>query len=137
MSEVTRRCQELLPVIQAGAEGKAIEASLVPGEALFPWKEVAGDTLAHVLGHYRLRIKPDPKYRPFTIEEALQHVGREVAWVGNGTRRFQLSRIAGITKRDETACVLYESGGFDYFDGLLASYRFTDDDSRCGVLVSN
>ena len=54
--------KELLPIIQAFAEGKTIEYRELGGE----WKEARTPTWSSRLFY---RIKPEPKYRPFKTQE--------------------------------------------------------------------
>ena len=60
--------KEILPIIQAFAEGKTIEYRGLGGE----WKAAHTPTWS---SHLFYRIKPEPKYRPFkTQEECLQEM---------------------------------------------------------------
>ena len=60
--------KELLPIMQAFAEGKTIEYREHDGE----WKEAHTPTWSSRLFY---RIKPEPKYRPFkSQEECLQEM---------------------------------------------------------------
>ena len=54
--------KELLPIIQAFAEGKTIEYRGLGGE----WKAAHTPTWS---SHLFYRIKPEPKYRPFKTKE--------------------------------------------------------------------
>lgn len=57
------RAKELLPIIQAFAEGKKIEMALFDGDgALSEWSDVFFPTWRDDRDY---RIKPEPKYRPF------------------------------------------------------------------------
>lgn len=70
------RAKELLPIIQAFAEGKKVEMALFDGYgALSEWSDVFSPTWSD---NYIYRIKPEPKYRPFKdakecIEEMKKH----------------------------------------------------------------
>ena len=60
--------KEILPIIQAFAEGKTIEYRGLGGE----WKAAHTPTWS---SHLFYRIKPEPKYRPFkSQEECLQEM---------------------------------------------------------------
>ena len=60
--------KDLLPIIQAFAEGKTIEYRGLGGE----WKAAHTPTWS---SHLFYRIKPEPKYRPFkSQEECLQEM---------------------------------------------------------------
>lgn len=54
--------KELLPIMQAYAEGKTIEFRACDGE----WKVTNTPTWS---SHLFYRIKPEPKYRPFKTQE--------------------------------------------------------------------
>ena len=61
------RAKELLPIIQAFADGKKIEMALFDGDgALSEWSDVFFPTWSD---DYIYRIKPEPKYRPFKDAE--------------------------------------------------------------------
>ena len=61
--------KEMLPIIQAFAEGKTIEFFNHEGK----WQEVVDAEFAYATSRYR--IKPEPKYRPFkNAEECWQEM---------------------------------------------------------------
>lgn len=56
--------KEMLPIIQAWAEGKPIQHKTDSG----PWSDITKDLYVH--NHPSLyRIKPEPEYRPFKNQE--------------------------------------------------------------------
>lgn len=58
--------KELLPIIQAYAEGKTIQYKNSEGE----WKDVAfEENLSFIDAPSKYRIKPEPTYRPFKNKE--------------------------------------------------------------------
>ena len=60
------RAKELLPVIQAYAEGKTIQASITNG----CWDDIEqANWGSSINDHVRYRIKPEPKLRPWKPEE--------------------------------------------------------------------
>ena len=59
-----KNAKELLPIIQAFAEGKSIQRINSLGE----WSDVTGDVLFYYNPEY-YRIKPEPEYRPFKNQE--------------------------------------------------------------------
>lgn len=59
--------KQLLPIIQAFAEGKDIEFRPVTHSGYGGWSEAIDPTF-HAVGQYR--IKPEPKLRPWKPEEA-------------------------------------------------------------------
>lgn len=59
--------KELLPIIQAFAEGKTIQVK-VTDNRWYDWKNKT-DELNFESGHQNYRIKSEPKYRPFKTQE--------------------------------------------------------------------
>lgn len=59
--------KELLPIIQAYAEGKSIEFSSIT-DVSKAWREVTDFPLG-MIDSFKFRIKPEPKYRPFANSE--------------------------------------------------------------------
>ena len=59
-----KNAKELLPIIQAFAEGKSIQRINSLGE----WSDVTGDVLFYC-NPEDYRIKPEPEYRPFKAQE--------------------------------------------------------------------
>lgn len=57
--------KELLPIMQAFAEGKAIQFRCKSGE----WVEIRNDEIDFALSPNDYRIKPTTKYRPFKSQE--------------------------------------------------------------------
>lgn len=61
------RAKELLPIIQAFAEGKKVEMALFDNDgAISEWADVH---FPKWLDNHIYRIKPEPKYRPFEDAE--------------------------------------------------------------------
>ena len=103
--------KELLPIIQAYAEGKTIQ---------FRERDIEEPSFDGHLNEYR--IKPEPKYRPFKSQEECwneMHKHPDFGWgLNNFGEYVNLSRISndGIyTKGD----------GFD-LNKALKGFRFTD-----------
>lgn len=75
-----QEAKELLPIIQAYAEGKVIQ---VKDNNI--WKDVdANHNCVFLPDSYEYRIKPEPKYRPFeTMEECWQEMQKHqpFGWV--------------------------------------------------------
>ena len=69
--------KELLPIIQAYAEGKDIEI-------FFDNKWITGTNLDFTLSPGNYRIKPEPKYRPFKTKEECwgeMHCHSDFGWL--------------------------------------------------------
>lgn len=126
------RCKDLLPLIQAGAEGKVIQACF-PSHAPFPrWIDVSSPVYQFDPAR-QYRIKPVPKIRPFTAVEAAEHIGRVFTLSPSGIHRW---KIVGVEENHVTYQVQDSSpSGRTPFDFLAVSCVFEDDGSPCGVLV--
>ena len=61
------QAKELLPIIQAYAEGKSIEFSSIT-DVSKAWREVTDFPLG-MIDSFKFRIKPETKYRPFANAE--------------------------------------------------------------------
>ena len=112
--------KELLPIIQAWAEGKSIQYQTDSGS----WSDITKDL--YPCNHPSLyRIKPEPKYRPFKTkgecwEEMLKH--QPFGWIkDNDTKRLRNSDSFGNSSID-IKC----NGSTLYFDVVLNVYTFAD-----------
>ena len=91
--------KELLPIIQAFAEGKTIQVRINNDSS---WTDLL-DTKLEISNLYEYRIKPEPKYRPFKTkeecwEEMLKH--QPFGWIkSNGNDLYSIASIncEGIT----------------------------------------
>ena len=93
--------KELLPIIQAFAEGKPIQDKI---EGVTDWVDTDEINLEYEGQRIKHRIKPEPKYRPFNSqeecwEEMLKH--QPFGWIKriNGNDLFRISSVncGGIT----------------------------------------
>jgi len=128
MTPLQKRCQELLPVIQAGAEGKVIE---------YMWgrepRALGEDRVAiQFLEGATYRIKPEPRYRPFTHQELAGQIGSKIRTKG---RVGDCHVLWGLTGDER---VLIRGGWFEIrgFQDLLSNWEFTDG-TPCGVLLTD
>lgn len=64
MGMTRENAKELLPIIQAFAEGKEIQFYTCG-----KWRDMGLPTMVFRLPPEHYRVKPEPKYRPFTFEE--------------------------------------------------------------------
>ena len=107
----------LLPIIQAFAEGKAIQFRCKTGE----WLNILSE-FDFTLSPDDYRIKPEPKYRPFKSQEECweeMHQHPDFGWV--------------VTKNCKVMCHIssvYNALLIDYvgysFDEMYQKYEFTD-----------
>lgn len=110
--------KELLPVLQAYAEGKKIQ--YVNSEGRVSDKETMFDDVSYA---FRYRIKPEPKYRPFkNIEECWTEMQKHqpFGWLINSYGRFE---ITGIKKEGVCFGVPNNFHGYEY---LFTDYLFAD-----------
>lgn len=117
--------KELLPIMQAFAEGKSIQMRTKNR----PWFDVLDDKL-EIGKIFEYRIKPEPKYRPFkTKEECWQemHKHPDFGWVkGNATGEYkQVICISGY-KTELIFNVFYGSPAYHSSKMMFSSYTFTD-----------
>ena len=110
--------KELLPIIQAWAEGKSIQYQTDSGS----WGDITKDL--YPCNHPSLyRIKPEPKFRPFKTkeecwEEMLKH--QPFGWIkNNDTKRLRNIDSIGNSSIDIKGSTLY-------FDVVLNVYTFAD-----------
>ena len=115
------QAKELLPIIQAFAEGKTIEirsnSKYNPGE----WIETA--TLTFDIKYYEYRIKPEPMYRPFKdAEECWQEMQKHqpFGWIKASHGYFN---IIGIM--DDKINFGTEDNWLNY-EYMFKMYKFID-----------
>ncbi len=131
LKTMKERCQELLPVIQGGAEGKVIQRHC-PDEV---WWTDCGPNAPVFDQESTYRVKPEPKYRPFTAYELIPHIGRTAYYFPIASQphtKAYVIKAAGDRK------VYYEGDGdnmWDVYSTFLQWYRF-EDGTPCGVLVN-
>lgn len=113
-----QEAKELLPIIQAFAEGKPIEVFINN-----QWMDLPEDVdLRPMIGEYR--IKPTPKYRPFKNAEEcwaemLKH--QPFGWV-----KYKTDDVYSfICKVEEDRCY-FAVNVYWAFDTILEKYTFAD-----------
>ena len=113
-----KEIKELLPILQAFAEGKTIEYSN-QGE---PWVETDCPLWR---SNCEYRIKPEPKYRPFQSQEEcwnemLKH--QPFGWI----RSIHNQRLRNIDSIGHTTYSIDINNSVMYFDAAFNEYKFTD-----------
>ena len=117
--------KELLPIIQAFAEGKTIEYRELGGE----WKEARTPTWSSRLFY---RIKPESKYRPFRTrrecwDEMLKH--QPFGWLKSKENEFCIS-IGEVSWKEgygDVVITFYTSKPFSlYSNAAYREYTFAD-----------
>ena len=118
------QAKELMPIMQAFAEGKTIQF-LVLTETEECWKDLQCDKDIKFNCHFsRYRIKPELKYRPFkNAEECWQEMLKHqpFGWLKcSENNRFVISAI-----RNEGVCI---NGGqyCSYYVSVFDKYKFAD-----------
>lgn len=113
-----QQAKELLPIIQAFAEGKTIQV-----QEDIDWCYL-GNEIDFNLSPQRYRIKPEPKYRPFENkeecwQEMLKH--QPFGW----TKSISEKRFYFISKIDDNGCFFSNNDNVS-FKTLFASDTFAD-----------
>ena len=121
------QAKELLPIIQAYAEGKAIESRCIKGDKSL-WYDDEDPSFDDDIEY---RIKPEQKYRPFKDaeecwQEMLKH--KPFGWV-----KSTLFKDFALVKRVTTLYVEINRDIIDYKDAL-EKFTFADD-NNFGVKV--
>ena len=121
------QAKALLPIIQAYAEGKAIESRCIKGDTSL-WYD---DKDPSFDDDFEYRIKPEPKFRPFKdAEECWQEMQKHqpFGWV-----KSTLFKDLDLVKRVTTLYVEINRDIIDYKDAL-DKFTFADD-TNFGVKV--
>ena len=123
-----KEAKELMPIIQAFAEGKTIQYydSLID---IADWEDCENPNFENLT--YKFRIKPEPTYRPFKDaeecwQEMLKH--KPFGWV-----KSTLFKDLDLVKRVTTLYVEINRDIIDYKDAL-EKFTFADD-NNFGVKV--
>ena len=122
-----KEAKELMPIIQAFAEGKAIESRCIKGYKSL-WYDDEDPSFDDDLEY---RIKPEPTYRPFKdAEECWQEMQKHqpFGWV-----KSTLFKDLDLVKRVTTLYVEINRDIIDYKDAL-EKFTFADD-NNFGVKV--
>lgn len=119
--------KELLPIIQAFAEGKQIQDKI---EGVTGWVDTDEINFEYEGQKIKHRIKPEPKYRPFKSQEECwneMHKHSDFGWIkGNVTGEYrQVIRV--FSCKTELIFNLSYNSPMDYSPEMMFSgYTFTD-----------
>ena len=94
--------KELLPVIQALAEGKAIQDKI---EGLTDWCDTDEINLEYNGQKIIHRIKPEPKYRPFkSVEECWHEMQNHhpFGWIKRNGKYVNITLVSGESSYDDS-----------------------------------
>ena len=116
-----QQAKELLPIIQAFAEGKTIQIKALDGL----WHDDKGDDIRFYAKPKNYRIKPVQKYRPFKNkkecwEEMLKH--QPFGWVKDMSRMYNIITIRedGIIVNTDVSNTWYD------FESSIHFLKFID-----------
>lgn len=128
-----QQVKELLPIIQAYAEGKQIEIKTKEGKS---WSTLEEDDIQYLdFKKCDFRIKPGPKYRPFKdTKECWQEMQRHqpFGWLKDKNKDSELRNIQALTEEMLTiADGVYLRGirlidEYHIFEDAIKEYTFAD-----------
>lgn len=116
------QAKELLPIIQAFAEGKTIQV-----QEDIDWCYL-GDDADFNLNPLRYRIKSEPKYRPFeNAEECWQEMQKHqpFGWIKDKGDGYNVM-ITKVNDDEKTDNMSINGNGSWTFDGIMDYYTFAD-----------
>lgn len=128
-----QQVKELLPIIQAYAEGKQIEIKTKEGKS---WSTLEEDDIQYLdFKKCDFRIKPEPKYRHFkNAEECWQEMQKHqpFGWLKDKNKDSELRNIQALT--DEMLTIadgVYFHGirlidEYHIFEEAIEEYTFAD-----------
>ena len=121
--------KDLMPIIQAFAEGKTIQRINSLGE----WSDVTGDVLFNC-NPEDYRIKPEPYYRPFKNQEECwneMHKHPDFGWIKSNVTgeckqivriyNYKTELVFNIFSMSLNNCACYSP------ETIFINYTFTDD----------
>ena len=110
--------KELLPILKAFAEGKAIEFRTIEGT----WEELPDPLFQNP---YKYRIKPEPRYRPFKNQEECwkeMQKHQPFGWIRNNDTQC-LCNIGSIGRNNYGVVI---DNSILYFDLAFNTCNFVD-----------
>ena len=118
-----KNAKELLPIIQAFAEGKSIQRINSLGE----WSDVTGDVLFYC-NPEDYRIKPEPEYRPFKAQEEcwqemMKH--QQFGWL-KSIRKQEKVHIGRVFEVKDYVLITLSINGILYNINNDSSYFFNE-----------
>ena len=119
-----KELKELLPIMQAYAEGKTIQCNFGDG-----WRDADIDLSLGDISKFR--IKPEPKYRPFkTTEECWQEMLKHqpLGWIKQKENKEEIVHIGSIFEGPNTFLItLSIDDGYNVPSSyLFSAYTFAD-----------
>lgn len=118
--------KELLPIIQAYAEGKTIQVRINNDSS---WTDLLDDKL-EISNLYEYRIKPESKYRPFKNQEEcwnemLKH--QPFGWL-KSKKTGSVGLIGTLYTKDEVLMIIWATNEYNKYTSfdVFNDYVFTD-----------
>lgn len=121
------RARELLPIMKAYSEGKDLQCKHKTHSPDIPWENALYPTFSSDLIY---RVKPEPKYIPFTFEDRDMFKDR---WIYS-KEYGNLTKIIHIEDDSVRSVTIGTGDAFSYSE-LLNLYTF-EDGTPCGKLVT-
>ena len=123
-----KQAKELLPIIQAFAEGKIIQSRRINGMWIDLEMKTALNIISLIDEPQKYRIKPEPKYRPFAnAEECWQEMQKHqpFGWMKDKERGYKVT-VTRVND-DENTGFMAINGKSDWtLEGLMDYYTFAD-----------
>ena len=119
---ITREnAKELLPILQAFAEGKQIQDKI---EGVTDWLDTDEINFEYEGQKIKHRIKPEPKYRPFKSQEECwneMHKHSDFGWVRLkiNSNLYHIDTVGGNN-------LIYVDNTYKGFKSIFQSFEFTD-----------
>ena len=117
------QAKELLPIIQAFAEGKIIQSRRINGMWIDLEMKTALNIISLIDEPQKYRIKPEPKYRPFkNAEECWQEMQKHqpFGWVKKTCGNCNFLHIMELYS---TGIVINNVDNFGCFKNLIKTYN--------------
>ena len=118
-----QQAKELLPIIQAFAEGKAIQSRYINGSNTW-----LNDNNLSFGDGVEYRIKPEPKYRPFKdAEECWQEMQKHqpFGWVKDKEEGYKVT-ITRVNDDENTGLMALNGQNEWTLEGIIECFTFAD-----------
>lgn len=118
------QAQKLLPIIQAFAEGKEVQTIDKNGE----WINCSCINFEFNSSPNSYRIKPEPKYRPFTnADECWQEMQKHqpVGWLKDKEEGYKVT-ITRVNDDENTGIMAINGKSEWTLEGIIECYTFAD-----------
>lgn len=122
------QAKELLPIIQAFAEGKIIQSRRINGMWIDLEMKTALNIISLIDEPQKYRIKPEPKYRPFAnAEECWQEMQKHqpFGWMKDKERGYKVT-VTRVNDDENTGFMAINGKSEWTLEGLMDYYTFAD-----------